>query len=141
MLRLEPGPRSEGTTSELNADLSAPRESRRLLLRALTDHPTLDDALLVVSELVTNAVEHTLSGRPGGTVTVTTAATAAQVYIEVTDDGPRADAPSVPALVDPLVWAEHGRGLHLVARCSSHWGVDHHSDGRTTVWSVLQGTG
>jgi anti-sigma regulatory factor (Ser/Thr protein kinase) len=121
---------------------NAPAEGRRFLERVLRHHPAQDTALLVVSELVTNAVRHSRSGRIGGIVTMTATVAPAEVAIRVTDEGPWATAPSVPAIPDDTTtWEEHGRGLHIVSCCATVWGVDHHCDGRTTVWAVVQGAG
>src|SRR5690242_9890192 len=44
------------------------REARKFVARAIgADHPRADAALLLTSELVTNAVTHSRSGLPGGT--------------------------------------------------------------------------
>ena len=46
-------------------------EARAFVSRTLgTTHPCTDVAVLLCSELVTNAVVHSASGRPGGTVTI-----------------------------------------------------------------------
>src|SRR5258705_11149525 len=46
-------------------------EARAFLGRTLGDtHPCADEAVLLCSELVTNAMLHSESGQPGGTVTV-----------------------------------------------------------------------
>ncbi len=53
--------------AELNGSPQAARESRDLVRHMLgEDHPVADDAALVASELVSNAVIHTRSGQPGG---------------------------------------------------------------------------
>jgi anti-sigma regulatory factor (Ser/Thr protein kinase) len=92
-------------------------------------HPGRDVARLLVSELVTNAVQHSDSGRPGGTVTVTILDTHDAVEVEVADDG---SARSIPVVRDDLM-ATDGRGLFLVQALAADWGyVRHH--GSTTVW-------
>src|SRR5258708_34619899 len=53
--------------AELNGSPQAARESRDLVRHMLgEDHPVADDAALVASDLVANAVIHTRSGHPGG---------------------------------------------------------------------------
>jgi anti-sigma regulatory factor (Ser/Thr protein kinase) len=50
-------------------------------------HPCVDAAVLLCSELVTNAVLHSDSGQPGGTVTVVVLSLAGAVGVEVIDNG------------------------------------------------------
>src|SRR5258708_19465600 len=57
--------------AELDGSPQAARESRDLVRHMLgEDHPVADDAALVASELVSNAVIHTRSGQPGGMLTL-----------------------------------------------------------------------
>lgn len=102
---------------DLDADTTAParaRECVRELLPAL-DPTTLDDILLAVSELVTNAVKH-----GAAPVRLTIEAEEGLVRLEVHDAGAADD---VPAPSRPTVSARSGRGLLLVAAVSAAWGV------------------
>jgi anti-sigma regulatory factor (Ser/Thr protein kinase) len=90
-----------------------------------------DAATLLTSELVTNAILHTDSGRPGGTVTVVVLKLPDGILIEVVDDG-SAGTPVVKS--DAL--AGEGQGLYLVQQMASQWGYLRDSDG-TTVWFHL----
>ncbi|MEV7689747.1 ATP-binding protein [Streptomyces bungoensis] len=91
-----------------------------------------EDALLVVSELLTNAVVHALppavlrlswDGRAGrGTLRV-----------EVTDAGPARPAGQPPAGIDP---DEHGRGEEIVHALAERHGVRVHPGG-ITRWADL----
>jgi anti-sigma regulatory factor (Ser/Thr protein kinase) len=86
-----------------------------------------DDAELCASELVANAVGHTWSGLPGGTLALQVTVTIGGVRIEVRDAGaPDGAAPAVPAQRPPLD-AERGRGLWLIealsARCEFGPGI------------------
>lgn len=92
----------------------------------------MDDACLLVSELVTNAVQHTESRRPGGVVTVTILDVTGAIRVEVTDEG---SARSVPVVKDDVL-ADSGRGLFLVQSVADDWGYQHDSPG-TTVWFRL----
>jgi anti-sigma regulatory factor (Ser/Thr protein kinase) len=95
-------------------------------------HPRGDVARLLVSELVTNAVQHTQSRRPGGTVTVAVIEMAGGIQVKVSDEG---SACSVPVVRDDLT-ATRGRGLFLVQSLADDWG--YLSDpGGTTVWFRL----
>jgi anti-sigma regulatory factor (Ser/Thr protein kinase) len=90
-----------------------------------------DAATLLTSELVTNAILHTDSGKPGGAVTVVVLKLPDGVLIEVVDDG-SAGTPVVKS--DAL--AGEGQGLYLVQQMASQWGYLRDSDG-TTVWFHL----
>ena len=85
-----------------------------------------DDALLLTSELVTNAVLH---GRSEVCVEVTPAAES--VRIAVLDENSRHPAP-VREDHDAL----DGRGLALVAAVATRWGVDDRPLGKS-VWFEL----
>jgi hypothetical protein len=83
-----------------------------------------------VSELCANAITHTASGR-GGVFTVTVECPRDGVArIAVTDDG----GSSVPAAGAVNLMAEGGRGLAIVAACTSRWGFSEAYPGRT-VWA------
>jgi anti-sigma regulatory factor (Ser/Thr protein kinase) len=88
--------------------------------------PIREAALLVVSELVTNAV-----GQVDGPVRITLEVAASGVVIEVFDSGHR-----LPALGEPEVDATSGRGLRLVDSLSDEWGVREELDGKA-VWSRI----
>ncbi|WP_233570777.1 ATP-binding protein [Nocardiopsis sp. Huas11] len=100
------------------------------------------DALeLLLSELVTNALEHSASGQEGH-FTVTLAYLDTNVIrLAVADAGPRhGEAPTVPRVrpVDPGL--EHGRGLALVDRLSRRWGFLGVQGAPLTVWAVISRT-
>jgi anti-sigma regulatory factor (Ser/Thr protein kinase) len=89
-------------------------------------------AELVVSELVTNAVEHAAGvGRDGLRVTLTVSVTRRGVSIEVADPDPHG-----PAVRAAGPWDEGGRGTFLVAAHSSSWGWRPRPDGKS-VWAEL----
>jgi len=91
-------------------------------LRALRD-----DALLVVSELVENAVRHAHSAS-----VLRIELRAGALSIAVRDDDP-APAVLLPASPD----AGGHRGLELIDRLSIRWGNAPSSDGGKIVWAVL----
>jgi anti-sigma regulatory factor (Ser/Thr protein kinase) len=94
--------------------------------------PAADDAILLTSELVTNAIAHTASGK-GGKVIVTVYRADTRVRVEVKDDGSD-QAPVVrPADKD----RESGFGLGLVDLMADRWG---HCGGRRSrvVWFMLE---
>ena len=109
------------------------REARSLVAKALGDlHPRLDDAVLMTSELVTNAVLHTNSRRLGGTVMITVLESAGGVRVEVADSGSELSAPVVRA----EKFSADGHGLFLVQNLADQWGYLRNESG-TTVWFWL----
>jgi anti-sigma regulatory factor (Ser/Thr protein kinase) len=90
-----------------------------------------DAATLLTSELVTNAIQHTDSGGPGGTVTVVVIEVPGGVLVEVVDDG-SAGTPVVKA----DLYAAEGHGLFLVQQLAAQWGYLRDESG-TTVWFHL----
>lgn len=98
---------------------------------ALAGCPARDTLLTCVSELAANAIEHTASGR-GGMFTVGVGRRDGVASVSVTDDG----SATMPAVTSAGMLAEGGRGLALVAACSSRWGFHDGARGRT-VWAEV----
>ena len=103
---------------------------RRSLSSVLPECPARDDVISVATELATNALQHTASGRSGlFAVEVTWHESA--VRVAVADGG----SPTEPRVIeDPA--AEHGRGLLLVAALSVRTGVTGDHRGRL-VWADI----
>jgi anti-sigma regulatory factor (Ser/Thr protein kinase) len=119
---------------ELGAVLMPARLGRALtaeLCRRCGLAELVPTAELVVSELVTNAVEHAAGGRGSKRVTLTVSVSPRGVSIEVADPDPH--GPAVRA-ADP--WDEGGRGTFLVAAHSSSWGWRPRPGGKS-VWAEL----
>ncbi len=93
-----------------------------------------DAATLLTSELVTNAILHTDSGAPGGTVTVVLIDVPDGVLVEVIDDG----SAGTPVVKGDLL-ATDGHGLFLVQQLTAQWGYLRDTAG-TTVWFHLAPT-
>jgi anti-sigma regulatory factor (Ser/Thr protein kinase) len=92
-----------------------------------------DDAELLVSELVTNAVQITQADGRTAPVRLWLLAGRAQLLMLIWDASP---LPPVP--MNTSGDAENGRGLLLVETLSTRWGFfAHHSDGKVT-WAVLE---
>jgi anti-sigma regulatory factor (Ser/Thr protein kinase) len=77
------------------------------------------DTGLVVSELVTNAIVHTRSGQPGGTITVLVAGGWDVLTVHVHDQG-TGDG-QVPQPRPATAEADGGRGLPIVAAVGAEW--------------------
>lgn len=109
--------------------------ARGLVARVIGSlHPRAADAALLTSELVTNAVLHSNSRLPGGTVAITVLESAGGVQVEVADSGSQTTAP----VVRGPVYASGGHGLLLVQCLSDRWGYLRDEAG-TTVWFWLAG--
>ncbi len=119
--------------------------ARAFARKLLNADPLLDTALLVVSELVSNSVQHSRSSLPGGTVTLYLLHAGARVRIEVHDDGADDGIPCMrPAGTEVFPeWSGdlgevdlRGRGLRLVDEVATCWGfaIGHR---RTTTWAEL----
>ena len=106
--------------------------ARDFTRRALGPCPVLDEAVLLVSELATNALEHTATGN-AGSFHITICPSETSVLIAVTDDG--SDETPLPRPADAL--AEDGRGLGLVDSVADRWGQCGNQHGRT-VWVELR---
>lgn len=95
----------------------------------------IDDMALMISELFTNAVEHTRTA----SITCVLRAAERVLCVEVIDRGLGAQRPS-PCLAGPHHLS--GRGLALVAAYADEWGVVPAEDGYGhTVWATLRATG
>ena len=107
--------------------------TRAFIARTLAAVPGVDRdaATLLTSELVTNAIQHTDSGAPGGTVTIVVIGIGEGVLVEVADEG-SAGTPVVKA----ELYAADGHGLFLVQQLAAQWGYLRDSAG-TTVWFHL----
>ncbi|WP_327085321.1 ATP-binding protein [Nonomuraea sp. NBC_01738] len=95
------------------------------------DHPLLDEAVLLTSELATNAVLHTQSG-DGGSFTVAVRSRGSLVRVCVEDAG--SDGP--PCACRTGVYATRGRGLPLLEALSHRWGYVR-ANGANIVWFEL----
>ena len=131
----------------LGPSAAAPAAARRFVhdtcwqwrLRTVDDHPKdppggveglVDRAVLVASELVTNAVVHTK-----GPVRLRLELVDGRRRVAVADESPRllglAADPGDPD-------AEGGRGLLVVDQLVSSWGVQQPPEGGKVIWCVLE---
>ena len=98
-----------------------------------------DSSIAVVSELVANAVQATVRHQLDTPVALRLSSNGHQVLIEVWDADPN---PPRPPRLDanhlPLIDAENGRGLFLVAALSERWSCYTVSaDGGKVVWAEV----
>jgi anti-sigma regulatory factor (Ser/Thr protein kinase) len=92
--------------------------ARQFVQEALAGCPAVADAVLLTSELATNAVQHSATGR-GGAFIVAISHAPGRVRVTVTDGG-SASRPAVAAEGAEL--AVGGRGLLLVDCLADRWG-------------------
>lgn len=103
---------------------------RRWASRTLAevDDDQLGDVLLVVTELVTNAYDH---GRGAVAVRMSYTPAPCHVRIEVEDS-----CPEHPVVATPSQTTPGGRGMLIVAKLATGWGVrEHRETGGKTVWA------
>src|SRR5712691_6442752 len=105
-------------------------ELRRWLESLLPKCSALDDLAIIATELGTNAIQHTASGR-GGWFVVEISWLRSAVRIAVADCG----APAGPQVIDDPD-GEHGRGLLVVQGLSARTGVCGDHRGRL-VWADI----
>ncbi|MGW3151497.1 ATP-binding protein [Streptomyces sp. NPDC001177] len=103
-------------------------EVRTALHRWGVSEEVADAVLLVVSELVTNGVEH---AKPPLVLRARQDVAGYRIHVEVTDGGAVASAEAGADSPEP---DEHGRGLVIVKSCSTAHGSWAHSGG-TTYWA------
>ena len=117
-------------TIEVDPDRNEIRRVRRFVEERCLEwgcEDRLDDALLVVSELATNAAMH--AGTP---YVVTARRRLGALRLDVFDGSEDA-----PELRDSDRDSEGGRGLYLVSAMSAAWGVERRSGGGKLVWADL----
>jgi serine/threonine-protein kinase RsbW len=102
--------------------------ARRFVSRVLAPCPAANDAVLLASELATNALQHTATGA-GGEFEVIACHGQGRIRVMVTDNG----SPDAPALAPRAELATSGQGLTLVTALAARWG--HHGNQQArTVW-------
>jgi anti-sigma regulatory factor (Ser/Thr protein kinase) len=116
-LRLPPDPTSSRTARRFVGDT---------LSSAAADPDIADIAVLLTSELATNAILHARSD-----LTITVRLHSQVIRVEVADENPRLPSASFVS-VDAL----SGRGLNLVQAAASNWGIENHEAGKS-VWFEL----
>ncbi|GAA1273921.1 hypothetical protein GCM10009677_28940 [Sphaerisporangium rubeum] len=98
--------------------------------------PIPEDLEILTSELMTNAIKHSDSGRLPGFVRLRVFADQRMIRVSINDAG--AKAGSVPRILpqaDPM--AENGRGLWLIQELSHQWGWMEDPTGRLVWFEML----
>ncbi|MFI8963181.1 ATP-binding protein [Streptomyces sp. NPDC053493] len=109
---------------------------REQLSRSGMSESVVDDAVLILSELLSNACRH---GRPlgrdadvgeGDVRAAWSIDKRGALTVEVTDGG----GPTRPVPATPSVTARGGRGLNIISALAQKWGVRDSATGEVTVW-------
>ncbi|MBG0815513.1 ATP-binding protein [Planomonospora sp. ID82291] len=131
---MAPSDRAHTVEGLLAAAPTSVREARSLVRRALPGwgaEDLVDDCMLIVSELVTNAVRH-----GGAACALRLGGDGIRVYGELFDPGAGA-----PRMCEADMEATGGRGLQIVDALAAGWGVSWPESGGKIVWFVLGGGG
>ncbi|MFF8786540.1 ATP-binding protein [Streptomyces sp. NPDC015125] len=127
----------------------ARRRMREELLASGVQDSVVDDAVLVLSELLSNSCRHARpiyeNGSPGSVMPDAKDTPSASVRaswridaqgrltVAVTDGG----GPTRPLPATPSVTARGGRGLAIIRSLAKDWGVRDTVTGEVTVWAAL----
>jgi anti-sigma regulatory factor (Ser/Thr protein kinase) len=110
-------------------DTTAPGVARHIVASALTSWRDPDDAVLVASELVTNAVQH---GLPPIELNLNRGTGRLRLTVSNAVGTPL----TVPRIVAPGADEPDGRGLAIVETLSTEWGWSN-TDRMVSVWAEL----
>lgn len=103
---------------------------RRFVADLLIGSPHADNAVQAAAELAANALCHTRSAAPGGSLLVEVCRwDDGRTAVSVTDQGGSAE----PHVTDLDAYAGHGLGLRLVAATATWWGWRGDTAGRTVT--------
>jgi anti-sigma regulatory factor (Ser/Thr protein kinase) len=115
----------------LRPDVHSPAQARRSLeaLRPSLDDLLVDDAVLLVSEIVSNCVRHA-SLDASDAIQVRIRGSNSMLHVDVIDPGPGFDPARIPSPRPHGGW-----GLRLLDRLATRWGVERNHV--TRVWFEL----
>ena len=108
-------------------EIAAVRQGVRQLLAEWDLVELTDDIVLVVSEMLANALHHA----DGGVAAIRIHRRPDAVVIEVSDHGA-----SAPLLGQPAFDDDRGRGMFLIDRLADRWGFRRTDDGKV-VWCEM----
>jgi anti-sigma regulatory factor (Ser/Thr protein kinase) len=100
----------------------------------MLDESQAFDVRLLVSELVTNSVQHAKVG-PDDSISLRLAIDPEAVRVKIGDNGPGFEPPADPAEVE----RDRGWGLFFVSQLATRWGVE--SGDEPCVWFEIDRTG
>ena len=103
--------------------------ARRRVWDHLAECPLADDAALIVTELASNAVLHSLS--KVGTFTVNCEVFSTYVWLEIADDGGEWVRPEPDG-------RPHGLDIVTLLVGENGWGIEPTGDGRRITWARLE---
>jgi hypothetical protein len=124
-----PQPPREVAITGFRPSLDAPRRARQFVAEVVSEHgdaELIDDAVLIASELATNAVVHA-----GSRFEVAVHFDPETVTLSVSDS-----SAEPPVAGDPSPWDVSGRGLPVVAALALDWGCAETQTGKA-VWAEL----
>ncbi|MET8161085.1 ATP-binding protein [Sphaerisporangium sp. NPDC005289] len=136
---LRAGRHEDRTTCPLRPQADSVKTARDVTRRTLSGWgcPQIgDDATLVVSELVTNAVRyacHTARRYEDHPITLLLLRMSQHVLLAVSDPSDEAPTRRQPDFV-----SEHGRGLYIVDTYSKAWGWESLEEGGKAVWALFR---
>lgn len=141
-LALLEGPGTRFAACALGGDLHAAcaaREFTRSTLRQWGMPEVVDNASIVVSEMLANAVRHGLDSPadlplPTRPLWLGLLRRGACVLCTVSDPGSE-----VPVVREPDYLAENGRGLHIIDSVSESWGWTPPDAAGKSVWAMVSG--
>jgi anti-sigma regulatory factor (Ser/Thr protein kinase) len=120
---------------DLPAEVESPKIARsvtKATLAAWSLGDFYEDAAVVVSELVTNAIRYGLGRSPQDALQLVLVRYECQLVCMVTDP-----ADTAPAMQEPDYVAETGRGLHIIEAMSRAWGWTPLLGGGKAVWAAF----
>lgn len=123
--------RPSQTSLHLDGSVTSARDARVRTRETLEEwripDDVVDDVLLVVTELVNNAVTHAQSG-----CELRLSLNSMSLRVEVIDEGA-----GTPDPLPPSSTRNHGRGLHLIDALTAAWGYEPLAVGGKMVWAEL----
>jgi DNA-binding NarL/FixJ family response regulator len=126
--------RTGQSSRRLGATLTSARDARAFAQSTLAEWNVVDivdDVLLVITELVNNAVTHALSE-----CELRMSISPLSLRVEVIDQGS-----GTPDPLPPSSTRNHGRGLHLIDALTAAWGFEPIAEGGKMVWAELLRSG
>jgi anti-sigma regulatory factor (Ser/Thr protein kinase) len=135
---MEPRSGTSESKETLGFDLEFPAvpsvlsEVRQVVVRLSLPAPVLEDARLLVNELVSNSIRHAGLG-PEARIRVSVQVSRGRLRVDVFDGGAGSGRDGIAGGIRPSPGASSGWGLYLVDVLASRWG-----QGRGRYWFELE---